>query len=211
MARMARTQAEALAAFVVRVRTDWSHGGVMAAIERAADADPLDASTATYDVIRRQHPDIDRDAEVLLTPEQAAEFVAADLAQKAAEDRARLAKSTVLQAMERARIAKCGDRVVARRQPHKSGVSLVRVAAKKWRAKVVAELVAAGLLEDEEDHWSLHDYLDFNRSSEEIEASRESRGVAGTLGNHMRWHVARRAWSKDCEHCIEGGRIAIAN
>lgn len=94
----------------------------------ADDPPPLDASTATYDVIRRQHPDIDRDAEVSLTPEQAAEFVAADLAQKAAEDRARLAKSTVLQAMGRARIAKCGSRVVARRQPHKSGVSLVRVA-----------------------------------------------------------------------------------
>ena len=46
MARMARTQAEALAAFVVRVRTDWSHGGVMAAIERAADADPLDVARA---------------------------------------------------------------------------------------------------------------------------------------------------------------------
>jgi len=46
MARMARTQAEALAAFVVCVRTDWSHGGVMAAIERAADADPLDVARA---------------------------------------------------------------------------------------------------------------------------------------------------------------------
>lgn len=46
MARMARTQAEALAAFVVRVRTDWSHGGVVAAIERAADADPLDVARA---------------------------------------------------------------------------------------------------------------------------------------------------------------------
>jgi len=97
------------------------------------------------------------------------------------------------------------------RNPKQNGRINKRVAAKKWRAKVVAELVAAGLLEDEEDHWSLHDYLDFNRSSEEIEASRESRGVAGTLGNHKRWHVARRAWSKDCEYCIEGGRIAIAN
>ena len=46
MARMARSQAEALAAFVVRVRTDWSHGGVTAAIERAADADPLDVARA---------------------------------------------------------------------------------------------------------------------------------------------------------------------
>jgi len=84
-------------------------------------------SVATYEAIRRQHPDIDRDAEVSRTPEQAAELVAADLAQKAAEDRARLAKSTVLQAMGRARIAKCGSPVVARRQPNKSGVAPVRL------------------------------------------------------------------------------------
>lgn len=44
--RIDRTQAEALAAFVIRVRTDWSHGGVMAAIEPAADGDPLDVARA---------------------------------------------------------------------------------------------------------------------------------------------------------------------
>ncbi|MBK6887056.1 MAG: hypothetical protein IPH03_11935 [Tetrasphaera sp.] len=42
------------------------------------------------------------------------------------------------------------------RNTRQNGRITKRVAAKKWRAKVVAELVAAGLLEDEEDHWSLH-------------------------------------------------------
>ena len=49
----------------------------------------------------------------------------------------------------------------------------------------------------------MHDYLDFNRSAEEIAAYREARGEAGSVGNHMRWHVARRKVDKDCEHCRE--------
>ena len=44
--RIDRTQAEALAAFIIRVRTDWSHGGVMAAIGKVTDADPLDIARA---------------------------------------------------------------------------------------------------------------------------------------------------------------------
>ena len=44
--RIDRAQAEALAAFIIRVRTDWSHGGVMAAIGKVTDADPLDIARA---------------------------------------------------------------------------------------------------------------------------------------------------------------------
>ena len=46
MTILTRTQAEALAAFIIRVRTDWSHGGVMAAIGKVTDADPLDIARA---------------------------------------------------------------------------------------------------------------------------------------------------------------------
>jgi hypothetical protein len=84
------------------------------------------------------------------------------------------------------------------------------VVAKKWRPKVVRELVDARLFDDDGDVYEVHDYLDFNRSAEEIAAFRESRGDAGSLGNHKRWHVARRRWDKDCSHCKEEGRIAIA-
>jgi hypothetical protein len=84
------------------------------------------------------------------------------------------------------------------------------VASKKWRAKVIAELVDARLFDDSGDSYDVHDYLDFNRSAEEIAAFRESRGDAGTLGNHKRWHVARRRWDKDCSHCQEEGRVNVA-
>ena len=35
MTILTRTQAEALATFIVRVREDWSHSGVMAALEKS--------------------------------------------------------------------------------------------------------------------------------------------------------------------------------
>ena len=84
------------------------------------------------------------------------------------------------------------------------------VASKKWRPKVIAELVAARLFDDTGDAYAVHDYLDFNRSSDEIAAYRTGRGEAGSLGNHKRWHIARRRWEKDCEHCQKEGRLAIA-
>ena len=75
---------------------------------------------------------------------------------------------------------------------------------------LVEELVSGGLWEVVSGGWMIHDYLDFNRSPEEIAAYREARGDAGTLGNHKRWHIARRRWEKDCEHCQKEGRLAIA-
>lgn len=89
------------------------------------DPPPLDASEATYEAIRRQHPDIDREATVELAVDAAREYVDSDAAHKAAEARARAAKSAVLAHMGRARIATCNDLKVARRQPNKYGVSLV--------------------------------------------------------------------------------------
>jgi len=84
------------------------------------------------------------------------------------------------------------------------------LASKKWRPKVLRELIEARLFDDAGDYYEVHDYLDFNRSAEEIAAYREARGDAGTLGNHKRWHIARRRWEKDCEHCQKEGRLAIA-
>lgn len=84
------------------------------------------------------------------------------------------------------------------------------LARKKWKPRVIEELVEARLFDEHEDAYEVHDYLDFNRSPEEIAAFRESRGEAGALGNHKRWHVARRKWDPDCEHCQKEGRLAIA-
>ena len=46
MTILTRTQAEALATFIVRVREDWSHGGTVAAIETADTGDALDTARA---------------------------------------------------------------------------------------------------------------------------------------------------------------------
>ena len=76
--------------------------------------------------------------------------------------------------------------------------------------KALRELLEAVLVETTDTGFLLHDYLDFQRSKEEIEAFRTGRGEAGTLGNHKRWHVARRKWDKDCDYCKEEGRLGIA-
>lgn len=87
---------------------------------------PLDDSPATYAVMRRLHPQITPQQVAHLSPADAREYVEASLDFKRAEARERLAKAQVLEVMGTAQYAECGVRV-ARRQPNKSGVSLVRV------------------------------------------------------------------------------------
>ena len=89
---------------------------------------PLDDHPATYDAVRKLHPSIDRDAEVALTADEAAEYIDAEAAYKAAETRAKVARSAVLERMGQARIAAHGKQIIARRQPNRYGVSLVPVA-----------------------------------------------------------------------------------
>lgn len=93
----------------------------------------------------------------------------------------------------------------------KDGCIPASLARKKWKPRVIAELVRARLLDDCGDWFEVHDYLDFNRSSEEINAFRSAKGESGAYGNHKRWHVARRKWEPDCEHCKKEGRLGIAN
>jgi len=88
----------------------------------------LDDSVSTFNVIRRLHPEIDKDAAVELAPGVAAEFVTATTALKEAEAADRLARSTVLDLMGRANYATCNGVRIARRQPNKTGVSFVPVA-----------------------------------------------------------------------------------
>lgn len=95
----------------------------------ASDTPPdLDDHVATYEAIRAQHPDIDRDASVEIPRALAHEYVTADLAVKAAEARARAAKARLLDAMGTARLSTLDGATVARRQPNRDAVNLVRVA-----------------------------------------------------------------------------------
>lgn len=78
------------------------------------------------------------------------------------------------------------------------------------KARFVKELVTAGLLDTAVGGYQVHDYLHFQRSSDEIDAYRSAKGEAGNRGNHMRWHVARRRFDEDCEHC-QNDRKGIAS
>lgn len=87
----------------------------------------LDGSKATYETARRAHALGEGDVE--LTAEQAREFIESAAGLKAAETRARLARSVVLEATGDAKFAKHAGVTVARRQRHGSGgVALVQVA-----------------------------------------------------------------------------------
>lgn len=88
----------------------------------------LDDSPATYDAIRAQHPDIEKDAEVELTSELAEEFLTATADLKIAESAARLAKSRVLDVMGCAQYASCNGTLIARRQPSSRGSVALYVA-----------------------------------------------------------------------------------
>lgn len=70
--------------------------------------------------------------------------------------------------------------------------------------KATNELTRSKLVNRTDEGYEIHDYLDFQRSSAEIQAYRDAKGKAGALGNHQRWHVARRKRDKDCEFCLKG-------
>ncbi|MFC8733138.1 YqaJ viral recombinase family protein [Luteimicrobium sp. NPDC057192] len=91
-------------------------------------APPIDDTVATFQTLKRLHPDIDRDAAVELDEEVAREFVAATTGLKAAEAADRLARSTVLGLMGDARLATYDGVTICRRQPNAYGISLVPVA-----------------------------------------------------------------------------------
>ncbi len=69
--------------------------------------------------------------------------------------------------------------------------------------KAATELVTATLLDSIKVGYEVHDYLDFQRSSKEIRTYRDARGKASALGNHKRWHVARRKRDDKCEFCLK--------
>ncbi len=91
----------------------------------ADEPPPLDDSLATFNAVRRVHPDIEAGAEVEIPEGHARELLSAVLDLDDAEARTRLAKSVALEAIGRAQYLTCNGVRIARRQPNKSGVSFV--------------------------------------------------------------------------------------
>jgi hypothetical protein len=78
--------------------------------------------------------------------------------------------------------------------------------------KVWAELIDANLVESAPNGYLMHDYLEHQRSAEEVRLLKAHRGDTGTLGNHVRWHIVRRQRKEGCEHCYPAdGSDPIAN
>ncbi|TYK47175.1 hypothetical protein [Actinomadura decatromicini] len=78
--------------------------------------------------------------------------------------------------------------------------------AATWRKRSTTrarrELVAAGLavlLDD--DSVRFHDYLEHQRSADEVAAAKAAKGSGGSLGNHRRWHEDRGIVKPGCPFC----------
>lgn len=85
------------------------------------DIPDLDDSTATYQTVRKLHPDIAHGTTTQLDPDIAAAYLAAVAAHKDSERELRGLKTEVLVAMGDTETAAVGDITVAKRAPHASG------------------------------------------------------------------------------------------
>ena len=87
-----------------------------------------------------------------------------------------------------------------------------KMPAATWRKrgtpKARKELIAAGLVRETADGVDMHDYLQHQRSAEEVQQIRDAKGKGGALGNHIRWHVSRGVVDPDCAHCEPPNRFA---
>lgn len=95
---------------------------------QADEPPPLDDSTATFDVIRKMHKDIDKGETAELSPDEAREYIEAMNAYRDADTRARAAKTLAYDRAGRAQYLTCQGVRIARRQANKTGVHLVQVA-----------------------------------------------------------------------------------
>lgn len=82
--------------------------------------------------------------------------------------------------------------------------------AKRGTPKARRELLAAGLVQDCGDHFVMHDYLEHQRSAEQVRELKAVRASVGTLGSHKRWHKTRT--DPKCPHCkpVEGSHVRSA-
>lgn len=57
----------------------------------------------------------------------------------------------------------------------------------RFRARTLAELVERGLWVNGGEQYLIHDFLQWNRSREQVEADRERKRKAGRMGAESRW------------------------
>lgn len=75
-----------------------------------------------------------------------------------------------------------------------------------WRKRATPrarkELVSAGLaVLEQDDTVRFHDYLEHQRSAEEVAAVKAAKGRGGALGNHRKWHEDRGIVKPGCRFC----------
>lgn len=94
-----------------------------------------------------------------------------------------------------------------RRNPQANGHLTAGQWAKRGTPKVRRELIDAGLFEDDLTGGVItHDYDDWQRTSDEIDAQKQQAQSDGLLGAHKRWHVDRRIRDPECPHCQSDSR-----
>lgn len=104
----------------------------------------LDDTVATYQTVRKLHPDIADGTSVQLDPELAVDYLEALTAEKAATARLRGAKTAVLNVMGDAQAALVGTVTVAKRAPHASG-SVALNAARKTTPEHIRNALLEGI------------------------------------------------------------------
>ena len=69
--------------------------------------------------------------------------------------------------------------------------------------KTGRELLDAGLVEELEGGYRLHDYLSHQHSKKQIQEYKDKKSGAGVFGAHTRHHVKKGVFDLDCRHCQE--------
>jgi len=69
--------------------------------------------------------------------------------------------------------------------------------------KAGKELIDAGLVEECEGSYELHDYLSHQHSKKDIQLYKANKVDAGAFGAHTRHHVKRGVFEIGCKHCQE--------
>ncbi|OZC54862.1 hypothetical protein CH289_07950 [Rhodococcus sp. RS1C4] len=104
---------------IVNVCRDFYINNVVAGVPPEADG-----SDADYDIIRRQHPEIEADSKWEIHPELAIRYIEARNAAAEAETAVTKLKSDILDRVGSAREIMCGKQKIGNRQPTKKGVAL---------------------------------------------------------------------------------------
>jgi len=69
--------------------------------------------------------------------------------------------------------------------------------------KAGKELIDAGLVEEREGTYELHDYLIHQHSKQQIQEYKANKAGAGSRGAHTRHHVKKGVFEIGCTHCQE--------